>query len=103
MSPKRFRGRARCRSVVRDLFTPRDMAPTVREAPAAGPPPVWLTYRCAKCGERLYSGFTTSALERKLREPGPRPDFFHADCGVETDLADADLHTQDGQPWKPSI
>ncbi|HEV8359695.1 MAG TPA: hypothetical protein VGR28_04480 [Candidatus Thermoplasmatota archaeon] len=89
--------------MVRDLFTPRDLAPVVRRAPE-GPPPVWLTYRCARCGERVYSGFTTTALERKLAEsPGVEPDFFHADCGVETRLADADLRTQEGAPWRPSI
>ena len=30
-----------------------------------------------------------------------QPDFFHADCGVETPLAEADLRFDDGTPWGP--
>lgn len=71
-------------------------------AAAQEPPPRWLTYRCAACGGRVYSGFTSSALERHLaQQPRVPPDFFHADCGVETPLAQADLRFDDGSPWRP--
>lgn len=85
-----------------DAFAPAPSEPRGQGAPVAAEAPRWLTYRCAKCGARVYSGFTSSALERHLREqPRVPPDFFHADCGVETTLAQADLRFDDGQPWVP--
>lgn len=62
--------------------------------------PRWLRYRCVKCGERVYSGFTASALVRAMQGGLVKPDFFHADCGVETPLDQADLRFEDGTPWE---
>lgn len=72
------------------------------EAPSEADGPRWLTYRCTRCSARVYSGYTSSALERHLRtHPSVTPDFFHADCAVETPLAQADLRFDDGAPWSP--
>jgi hypothetical protein len=85
-----------------DAFTPAPSQAPAPEQRAAEPPPEWLTYQCVACKGRFYSGFTVQALERRLREDGKvLPDFFHADCGVETPLADAHLQFEDGRAWTP--
>lgn len=80
------------------MARPRDAG-----TPAAPPEetPRWLTYRCARCGQRVYSGYTSSALERLLAGASlVKPDFFHADCGAETPLEQADLRFDDGTAWR---
>lgn len=77
---------------------PAAPAPTSPSPPAEEPR--WLTYKCVRCGARVYSGFTASALRRALAGDSPvKPDFFHADCAVETPLDQADLRDPEGTPW----
>ena len=85
-----------------DAFAPSPADPRAPSAASQEPPPRWLTYQCVRCKARVYSGFTSAALERKLGEQSAiLPDFFHADCGVETPLGEAALQFDDGTPWKP--
>ncbi|MCA1814355.1 MAG: hypothetical protein LC624_10470 [Halobacteriales archaeon] len=61
----------------------------------AGPAPRWLTYRCAGCGKRSYSGYTATALERVLAASPIRPDLFCAECSTDTPLDRAELRFGD--------
>jgi hypothetical protein len=70
------------------------------KAAEEGPPPRWLTYRCAGCGTRAYSGYTVTALERVLAASPVRPDLFCANCGTDTPLDRAELqHGDDDSPY----
>jgi len=81
-------------------WTTPSKAPPAAATSRTEPPPRWLTFRCAKCQGRFYSGYTATSMARVLGEPGGVPDLFHADCGVETGWREAELeHADDGTPW----
>ncbi|HVL88248.1 MAG TPA: hypothetical protein VM681_09650 [Candidatus Thermoplasmatota archaeon] len=59
----------------------------------------WLTFECASCGRRLYSGYAVETIRHAGKLVGT--EFLCADCGVETPVAQAKLQTADGKPWAP--